>query len=135
VPQAVARAGRRARPTYQALIDGVRASPVVAPDETGWRIGGRRAWLWAFVGERLTVDRVAAGRGDDDAVEVLGTEDAGVLERDGWAPYRRLVHAAQQRCLAHLPKALPRADRRGRPRPGPHPTRCAPHPAPRVPGA
>jgi transposase len=55
VTQAVARAGRRAQPTYQALIGGVRASPVVAPDETGWRVGGRRAWLWAFVGDRLTV--------------------------------------------------------------------------------
>jgi transposase len=51
VIQAVARAARRAQPTYQALIEGVRASPVVAPDETGWRVAGRRAWLWAFVGE------------------------------------------------------------------------------------
>jgi transposase len=80
----------------------VRASPVVAPDETGWRVGGRRAWLWAFVADQLTVDRVAAGRGDADAVEVLGAEYAGVLERDGWAPSRRFTLARQQRCLAHL---------------------------------
>jgi Transposase IS66 family len=38
VVQAVARAGRACRPTYQALAQGVRASPVVAPDETGWRV-------------------------------------------------------------------------------------------------
>jgi len=101
VVQAVARAGRRGQPTYQALIAGVRASPVVAPDETGWRVGGRRAWLWAFVGDQLTVYHVANGRGFADAVQVLGEDFAGVLERDGWAPYRRFVLARHQSCLAH----------------------------------
>jgi transposase len=102
VTQAVARAGRRAQPTYQALIAGVRASPVVAPDETGWRVAGRKAWLWAFVADQLTVYRVASGRGYDDAAQVLGEDYAGVLERDGWAPYRRFVLARHQSCLAHL---------------------------------
>jgi transposase len=102
VTQAVARAGRRAQPTYQALIAGVRASPVVAPDETGWRVAGRKAWLWAFVGDQLTVYRVASGRGYDDAARVLGEDYDGVLERDGWAPYRRFVLARHQSCLAHL---------------------------------
>jgi transposase len=102
VVQAVARAARRCQPTYQALIQGVRASPVVAPDETGWRVGGIRAWLWTFVGEQVTVYRIAHGRGYADAVAVLGEGYAGVLERDGWAPYRRFVHATHQTCLAHL---------------------------------
>jgi transposase len=102
VVQAVARAGRRAQPTYQALVAGVRASPVVAPDETGWRVGGARAWLWAFVGDQVTVYRVAGGRGYQDATQVLGEGYAGVLERDGWAPYRRFAHARHQSCLAHL---------------------------------
>jgi transposase len=102
VVQAVARAARRAQPTYRALVGGVRASPVVAPDETGWRVGGGKAWLWAFVGQRVTVYRIAAGRGYQDAAQVLGADYAGVLERDGWAPYRRFVHAGHQSCLAHL---------------------------------
>jgi transposase len=102
VVQAVARAGRTCQPTYQALTDGVRASPVVAPDETGWRVGGIRAWLWTFVGDQVTVYRIARGRGYLDAAAVLGEDYAGVLERDGWAPYRRFVHAHHQTCLAHL---------------------------------
>jgi transposase len=102
VTQAVARAARRATPTYSALVAGVKASPVVAPDETGWRVGGRRAWLWAFVGQGITVYRVAAGRGFDDAAVVLGAGYAGVLERDGWAPYRKFTHAVHQTCVAHL---------------------------------
>lgn len=102
VTQAVARAARRAQPTYQALVEGVRASPIVAPDETGWRVGGVKAWLWAFAGEELTVYRIASGRGFDDAAAVLGADYAGVLERDGWAPYRKFTGATHQTCLAHL---------------------------------
>src|SRR6266508_5611494 len=102
VTRAVARAARRATPTYTALVAGVAASPVVAPDETGWRVGGRRAWLWAFAGQGITVYRVAAHRGFDDAAAVLGAGYAGVLERDGWAPYRKFTHAVHQSCVAHL---------------------------------
>jgi transposase len=102
VVRAVARAARRARPTYAALVAGVKASPVVAPDETGWRVAGRRAWLWAFVGRHVTVYRVAAGRGFTDAAAVLGAGFAGVLERDGWAPYRKFTAAVHQTCVAHL---------------------------------
>ncbi|HEY8557126.1 MAG TPA: IS66 family transposase [Actinomycetes bacterium] len=102
VTQAIARAARRCQPTYQALVAGVRASPVVAPDETGWRVGGRRAWLWTFVGAQLTLYRIAHGRGYADAAAVLGEGYSGVLERDGWAPYRRFEHATHQTCLAHL---------------------------------
>ena len=102
VTQAIARAARRCQPTYQALVAGVRASPVVAPDETGWRVDGRRAWLWTFVGAQLTLYRIAHGRGYADAAAVLGEGYSGVLERDGWAPYRRFEHATHQTCLAHL---------------------------------
>jgi transposase len=102
VVQALARAARRAAPTYQALLGGIQASPVVAPDETGWRVEGRRAWLWAFAGQGVVVYRIATGRGFDDANAVLGADYAGVLERDGWAPYRQFTTAAHQTCLAHL---------------------------------
>ena len=105
VTQAVARAARRAKPTYDALLTGVRASPVVAGDETGWRVGGAKAWLWAFVGTALVVYHIATGtgaRGYATAQTVLGADYPGVLERDGWAPYRRFTHARHQSCLAHL---------------------------------
>jgi transposase len=102
VVQALARAARRAAPTYQALVEGVRASPVVAPDETGWRVAGRRAWLWAFASQGVVVYRIAAGRGFRDAAVVLGEGSAGVLERDGWAPYWQFTTADHQSCLAHL---------------------------------
>ncbi len=99
---AIARQARALEPTYEALIEGVRSSPAVAPDETGWRIGGHKAWLWAFAGENVTVYLIAPGRGYEHAVQILGEDFSGVLERDGWAPYRRFAHAKHQTCHAHL---------------------------------
>ena len=41
--QAVHRAARQARPTYEALCARVRGSPMVSPDETGWKVAGSPA--------------------------------------------------------------------------------------------
>jgi transposase len=101
--QAIGRLAAAAQPTCQALVLAVRESAAVAADETGWRVAGWRQWLWAFVGDRgVTVYLIAPGRGYEQAAGVLGPGFAGVLERDGWAPYRRFEHAQHQTCLAHL---------------------------------
>ncbi|MGH2864232.1 MAG: IS66 family transposase [Solirubrobacteraceae bacterium] len=102
VVHAVARQARALEPTYRALIASVRQSPVVAPDETGWRVDGCKAWLWAFTGEDATVYLIAKGRGYQDATVILGEDFSGVLERDGWAPYRRFELAHHQTCYGHL---------------------------------
>ncbi|MCA1678329.1 MAG: transposase [Actinobacteria bacterium] len=101
--QAIGRLATAAAPTCQALIVAVRDSTAVAADETGWRVAGHRQWLWVFVGDDgVTVYLIAAGRGYEQARSVLGEDFSGVLERDGWAPYRRFEHAQHQTCLAHL---------------------------------
>ncbi|MCA1680571.1 MAG: transposase, partial [Actinobacteria bacterium] len=79
-----------------------RSSRAVAPDETGWRINGQKAWLWAFAGDGVTVYLIAPGRGYEQAKLILGEDFSGVLERDGWAPYRRFTNARHQTCHAHL---------------------------------
>lgn len=99
---AVHRAARQAQPTYEALCAAVRGSPVVTPDETGWKVGGHNHWLWAFATSDTTVYAIEEGRGFAQAARTLGADYAGVLQRDGWAPYRQFVHAAHQTCLAHL---------------------------------
>jgi transposase len=102
VTHALHRAARQAAPTYAVLREQVRGSPVVSPDETGWKVGGRLWWLWVFATARTIVYAIQAGRGFDEAATVLGTDFDGVLVRDGWAPYRRFDHATHQTCLAHL---------------------------------
>ena len=100
--RALQRTAKKSRPLYEELVGRVRASPVVYPDETGWRIGGRSAWLWAFTNRFETVYAIQRGRGYAEAASILGTDYAGVLGADGWAPYRRFAKATHQTCLAHL---------------------------------
>ena len=99
---AIRRAARRAEPTYTSLVDQIRGSPVVTPDETGWKVAARLHWLWAFVTPDTTVYRIQAGRGYEEAAAILGDDFAGVVVRDGWPPYRKFRHAFHQTCLAHL---------------------------------
>ena len=100
--QALGRLARAAEPTYQGLIEVVRGSPVVAPDETGWKVAGYLNWLWVFVTAEVTVYAILPGRGFEQAASILTAEFDGALERDGWAPYRRFTRAEHQTCLAHL---------------------------------
>ena len=55
VTRALHRAARQARPTYVALCETIRGSPVVVPDETSWRVNGHGHWLWAFATPETTV--------------------------------------------------------------------------------
>jgi transposase len=102
VTHALHRAARQAAPTYAALREQIRGSPVVSPDETSWKVGGRLWWLWVFATARTVVYAIQDGRGFDEAAAVLGAEFDGALIRDGWAPYRQFDQAAHQTCLAHL---------------------------------
>jgi hypothetical protein len=104
VVQAIARQARRLEPTFEALIDGVRASRAVAPDETGWRINGQKAWLWAFAGENVTVYLIAEGRGHEQACEILGEDYSGRWSatggrRTGGSPMPA-TRAARRTCSA-----------------------------------
>jgi transposase len=100
--QAITRAAQKAEPTYQGLIQAVRASPQVTPDETGWKVAGRLWWLWAFATTSVTVYAILPGRGFVQAASVLGEDYAGQLVRDGWVVYLRFLKAVHQACLAHL---------------------------------
>lgn len=99
---AIRRAAHRAVPTYAALQETMRGSPVVTADETGWKVNARLEWLWAYATSDTTVYAIRPGRGFDQAASVLGPAYDGILVRDGWAPYRRFAQAIHQTCLAHL---------------------------------
>ena len=83
-------------------MEALRASPVVYADETGWKQGGRRVWLWVFTNLRETVYEILPGRGFEQAASVLGKNYAGTLGVDGWAPYRCFKEATLQTCYNHL---------------------------------
>lgn len=82
--QAWARVAQKAEPTYAHLIEQIRRTPSVTPDETGWKVGGRLWWLWAFASTQVTVYSIQSGRGFAQAATVLGVDFAGFLVHDGW---------------------------------------------------
>ena len=100
--QLLHRTADAAAPAYAALREQVRCSPVVTPDETGWRVNAILHWLWAFATPETTVYAICDGRGFAEAAAVLGPDFAGVLVRDGWVAYRGFKKAPHQTCLAHL---------------------------------
>lgn len=102
ITQAIERLAADAEGAYAGLVDALRASRVVSPDETGWRVDAERGWLWVYVGDTVTVYDIAPGRGYEHAAAILGEEFSGILCRDGWAPYRRFGQATHQSCAAHL---------------------------------
>jgi len=100
--QALERVAKKSEPTYQKLIQEIRSSPSVTPDETGWKVGGKLWWMWAFSTASVTVYSIQPGRGFKQAAAILGADYAGFLTRDGWIVYRFFVQAFHQSCLSHL---------------------------------
>ena len=102
--RALLRTAEKAEPLYGEIKIIVRGSRVVYPDETGWKVGGVRQWLWAFVAlsEKATLYMIEPSRGFDVIEEALGSDFAGMLGRDGWAPYNRLENIIHQLCNGHL---------------------------------
>lgn len=100
--QAMLRAARRCQPIYHAIVRAMPRQQAISPDETGWRIGGKLAWLHAFVAAAVTCYVIDRRRGVEVAEGVLGSDYAGGLTHDGWAPYDRFWRALHQTCLAHL---------------------------------
>ncbi len=100
--QAFHRMARKAEPTYQGLIQHLRHSPAVTPDETGWKVSARLWWMWAFASSEVTVYSIQPGRAFAQAALILGADFAGFLIHDGWCIYLQFQKARHQTCLAHL---------------------------------
>jgi transposase len=100
--QIVLRAAGRLQPAHQEILQQIKSSAVVTPDETGWRIGGQPAWLHAWVGERATCYAIDPHRSADALQRVIGIDYGGVLAHDGWSSYDRFFKATHQQCLGHV---------------------------------
>jgi transposase len=97
------RLARRAGPSYAALIEAARQSAVQHVDETGWKIGGRSAWLGVFADAHATLYRIRHSRGHEVVVGVLGEDYDGVLVSDCFLAYDPL-RFPKSKCAAHLRK-------------------------------
>jgi transposase len=101
--QIVLRAGRRLEPVYQTLRQHLKDVAHLTPDETGWRVGGRSAWLHAWVaGDGTTCYAIDTRRSAAVLQEVIGRAWSGFMTHDGCASYdRQFPQAIHQQCVDH----------------------------------
>jgi len=90
----------------QELEQHLRDEPVLNIDETGWRTNGDKRYLWAFVAARYLVYTVAATRGSEVLVGLLGAVFRGVLCSDRFSAYLKYHQGEAQFCWAHLKRNL-----------------------------
>lgn len=92
-------------PYYNQLIQDIRNAPARYIDETTWRINGENVYLWAFVTKWEAVYKIAASRGHEVPLEVLGRKHNGVDIHDRFSAYKTLAKKTknpQQDCWMHL---------------------------------
>ena len=80
----------------------VHAQEVAYLDETSWRQGDKRAWLWVAVTSLVTVFVVRLSRGGQVARELLGEHFSGILVTDRYSAYNWYPVRWRQLCWAHL---------------------------------
>ena len=80
----------------------VQGQATASLDETGWRQGDQRAWLWVAVTTWVTVFVVRLSRGGEVARELLGTAFDGILVTDRFSAYNWYPVRWRQLCWAHL---------------------------------
>jgi transposase len=83
------------------IADAVRASPVVASDETAARVGGKSWWQWVLLGSTAICHVIADTRAASVVTAFLGGTQPEVWVADRYGG--QLGHGAvRQLCLAHL---------------------------------
>ena len=84
----------------QELHQAAREAETVHADETSWREGKQRVWLWVAVVKTVTVFLIACSRSGKSAQSLLGHNPARVVVCDRWSAYGWVE--TRQWCWAHL---------------------------------
>lgn len=91
---------------YDAIREEALASGVLHADETGWRVNGKRHWLWCFATDALSFFLVDRSRASPVLLRFFAGEFDGTLVSDFWGAYNAVVCARRQKCLVHLLRDL-----------------------------
>ena len=91
IVSAIHQTAQRAQPAVAAILDRIRASPVVHADETGWRQNGNNGYVWTFSTptERYFLRTLLPAAGSGQGGGGRGAERV-VLRSDGQRFLRRL---------------------------------------------
>lgn len=93
---------------YERLREAIGQAAVVNTDDTGWKVGGEKAYLMNFSTPQLAVYQIRARHRSDEVREVLPEDFGGTLITDRFSSYdaQSLAATAQQKCLAHIQRNL-----------------------------
>jgi hypothetical protein len=80
----------------------VQQQPVNNVDETSWREGKQRTWLWINTTPLVTFFMLLATRSAEGAKQVLGQVLNKIVGSDRWSAYNWLEPQQRQVCWAHL---------------------------------
>jgi transposase len=95
-----ARAAAALEPVHAQAVAYTRTRPANV-DETGWKQGPDKAWLWAAVTSMVTAFLIRLTRGRS-AFDALVGPDPPVLTTDRYSEYTHLPGDKRQVCWAHL---------------------------------
>ena len=75
-------------------------------DETGWRLGSDKYWLWSFSNAIASFFHIDKSRGQKVVKQILGDEFNGILISDFLSAYNKIKAKGKQRCLIHLERDI-----------------------------
>ncbi|MFO0863921.1 MAG: transposase [Gemmataceae bacterium] len=90
--------------------EAIAAAAVKHADETGWKLKGKKRWLWVAATRTLALFVIHAKRSLDALVRMVGAKFVGVLCSDRWMVYdewpaiRRQVYSASESKLGATPE-------------------------------
>jgi transposase len=89
---------------YQRLREGMRDSPFVHTDDTGWRVNGKPAFLMGFESDRAAVYQIRFQHRNEEVREIIPGGYAGVMVTGRGKSYdaQELDGVDQQKCLGHI---------------------------------
>ena len=91
---------------YSEALAGVRQAASKNVDESGLKMGGKKAWAWAMASARHAVFQIGFNRGKPALQALLGGNPVGVFGSDRWWAYSLIPTWLLQSCWAHLKRDL-----------------------------
>lgn len=95
------RIAQATRPAVRDIGQQLQSAPTKHCDETGWRHGGERAWLWVVTNAMGAFFKIDPKRSREAFLRLL-PKLQGVIHTDRWRVYDVLEAELRQLCHAHL---------------------------------
>jgi transposase len=90
------------QPAHAEAQEAVRDAKVKNVDETGWKEGAKKRWLWLATTASVACYLIHTGRGAAGFLALLGGKIKGIFISDRWRVYDRIRLSCRQICWAHL---------------------------------